>query len=88
MAYGDGKLRGTEERSASKLPVPVGLAGSTVKLTVLEDEFRAVIIGRVGSRALVGRKDRCRVPVQLVDATRAGTAGVVILTGSSFRQGG
>jgi hypothetical protein len=56
MACGDGKLRGTEAHSASKLPIPVGLSGSTVDLTVLEDEFRIATIGsRVVLRALVDR---------------------------------
>jgi hypothetical protein len=43
MAWRDRKLRGTEERRASKLPIPPGLSGSTVKLTVLEDEIRMAI---------------------------------------------
>jgi hypothetical protein len=46
--------------SASKLPVPPGLSGSTVKLSVLEDEFRMATVGRVASCALVGWKIRCR----------------------------
>jgi hypothetical protein len=42
MNQGDRKLRGTEERSASKLSIPVGLSSQTLNLTatVLEDEFR------------------------------------------------
>ncbi len=47
MAWGDGKLQGTEERSALKLPIPLGLACGTFNLTVLDDEFRMASIGRV-----------------------------------------
>jgi hypothetical protein len=57
MAWANGELRGTEEQSASKLTIPAGLSGTTVKLTVLEDEIRVTAIGRVGSCALVGRKE-------------------------------
>jgi hypothetical protein len=34
MSYGDGKLRGTEERSASKLPIALGRPRGTLNLTV------------------------------------------------------
>jgi hypothetical protein len=40
---GDGKLRGTEEQSASKLSIPLDLTRGTLNHTVLEDEFRHVI---------------------------------------------
>ena len=45
MTQGDGKRQGTDERSALKLPIPLGLAGSTLNLTVPEDEFRIATIG-------------------------------------------
>ena len=48
------------KRRASTRPIPVGLSGPTVKLTVLEDEFR-VATGLVSSYALVGREDRRRL---------------------------
>jgi hypothetical protein len=51
MVYGDRERRGTENNSASTLPIPVGLSRSTLKLTVLEDEFRATPIGRVAARS-------------------------------------
>jgi len=58
-----------EERmsSASTLPVPVGLSGWTLNLTVLDDEFRMATIGRVAS---------CAVVEFDVAATPAGSAGM------------
>jgi hypothetical protein len=47
MTYRDRKLRSTENNSASKLPIPVGLSGSTLKLTVLEDEIGMATVVRV-----------------------------------------
>ena len=45
MAYGDRGRRGTENNSASTLPIPVDLSRSTLKLTVLEDEIRVATVG-------------------------------------------
>ncbi len=45
MVYRDRKRRGTEEHSASTLPIPVGLSRSTLNLMVLEDEFPMATIG-------------------------------------------
>jgi hypothetical protein len=41
---------------ASKLPIPLDLAGKPLNLTALEEYFRIAAIGRVAQRALVGRK--------------------------------
>jgi hypothetical protein len=44
MSYGDRQVQGTEDRSALKLPIPVGLSSWALNVTVtvleLEDEFR------------------------------------------------
>ena len=42
MAWGDGKLRGTKDSSASKLPVAPGRSSKTLNLTVLEDESQII----------------------------------------------
>jgi hypothetical protein len=56
MAWGHGRLRGTEGQSASQPPMPPGRSRRALKLTVLEDEFCVPAIGPVASCALVGRK--------------------------------
>ena len=76
---GDETRQGPEEQGldASHRPRPFKRA---LKVTVLEDELGATNIGRLASCALEGRKDRCR-------PTLTSSAGVVILIGSSSRQG-
>ena len=81
MSYGNRELQGTEERSALKLPIPVGLSSWTLNLTVPEDEFRIATIGQAVSQAVAGPHNRHRPKL-------AGRVGGVILTGPSSRQEG
>ena len=46
MAERNRQLQGTEERSALKLPIPLGLSYATLNFTVLEDESPMATIGR------------------------------------------
>jgi hypothetical protein len=56
MAQRDRKLRGTEESSASELPITLGLSGGTLNLTVPENEIRLATIALAASCAVIGGK--------------------------------
>ena len=59
---------------ALKPPIPVGLAGSTVKLTVPGTRFVLLAVSRVASCALVGRNIRNRQHSPVAPAIRAACA--------------
>jgi hypothetical protein len=70
MAWGDKQLRGTEESSASKLPITLGRSRWTLNLTVLKDAFRMSSFSRVAhAQSQAGNSGV---------ATLTGSAGVVI----------
>jgi hypothetical protein len=60
---GDRKRRGTKAAVPRHFLSPLGISRGTLNLTVLEDEFRMVADDQVASRALVGRKIKCRALV-------------------------